>query len=221
MSSPDIDYTPREKRRRDPARVMAFTDAVLAIVITILVLELEPPDLSPGQSLGDALREVRPTFIAFVISFLIVGMYWVWHRDTFSNVRYANRDLVWLNLLFLLPASLIPFAASVIGEYPQNATALHLYGAVLLVLTMVRILLDWYLSRHPSLLWTPRTTGMKRMSTLLAAAPLLIYGLAMAVADALPELSLALYFSLPILYFILVTILKADPKTKDTANDVA
>jgi hypothetical protein len=108
-----------------------------------------------------------------------------------------------------------------IGEYPQNATALHLYGAVLLVLTMVRILLDWYLSRHPSLLWSPRTTRMKRMSTLLAAAPLLIYGLAMAVAGALPELSLALYFSLPILYFILVTILKADPKTKDTANDVA
>jgi uncharacterized membrane protein len=221
MSSPEVDYTPREKRRRDPARVLAFTDAVLAIVITILVLDLEPPDLSAGQSLADALEAMRPTFVAFVISFLITGMYWAWHRDTFANVRYANRDLVWLNLLFLLPASLIPFAASMIGEYPQDTTALHLYGAVLLVLTVMRILMDWYLSRHQWLLWSPRSKRTKRMSTLLAAAPLLVYGFAIALASTLPNLSLLLYFSLPILYFMLVTILKADPRTHETADEVA
>ena len=49
--------------------------------------------------------------MAWIISFLLVGMYWVMHRDLFSRVRHVNRDLVWLNLLFLLPVSLIPFAA--------------------------------------------------------------------------------------------------------------
>jgi uncharacterized membrane protein len=155
-----------------------------------------------------------------VISFLVTGTYWAWHRSTFSNVRFANRDLVWLNLLFLLPASLIPFATGMIGEYPEEATALHLYGTVLLVLTVMRIVMDWYLSRHEWLLWVPRSKRTKRMATLLAAAPLLVYGVAMAVAGSLPELSLALYFSLPILYFILITVLKADPKTHVTADEV-
>lgn len=67
--------TPREKRRSDPDRVLTLTDGVFAIIITILVLDLKVPDLGSGQSLGESLSEMRPTFVAFVISFLLVGLY--------------------------------------------------------------------------------------------------------------------------------------------------
>jgi hypothetical protein len=85
----------------------------------------------------------------------------------------------------------------------------------------MRIIMDWYLSRHQWLLWDARSKQTKRLATLLAAAPVVVFGLAMVVADALPELSLALYFSLPLMYFILVAVLKADPRTHDTADEVA
>ena len=155
---------PTEKRRGDPDRVKTFTDGVFAIIITILVLEIGVPADLPEQSLRDAIGETGPELLAWVISFLVVGMYWVWHRDLFNQVRFVNRDVVWLNLLFMLPAALIPFAASVLGEYHDEATALHLYGAVLIATALLRWLLYAYVMRHPNLLWEAPT--VKRPSYL-------------------------------------------------------
>lgn len=99
---------------------MALTDGVFAIVITILVLELAVPEDLAGQSLRSALDELRPTLLAWVISFLITGMYWASHRDLFAIARSVNRDFVWLKLLFLLPVCLIPFAAAVPAGTPTS-----------------------------------------------------------------------------------------------------
>ena len=122
-----------------------------------------------------------------MISFLIVGMYWAWHRDLFNEVRYVNRDVVWLNLLFMMPAALIPFAASVLGEYHDEPIALHLYGAVLIVTSLLRWLLYGYLMRRPGLLWEPPGTKTRRIGGLLAGAPIVIYVIAMLVASAAPR----------------------------------
>jgi len=215
------DLTPRQQRKLDPDRVLTFTDGVFAIVITILVLELKVPDLGSGHSLTDSLEEMRPTFVSFVISFLIVGMYWAWHRSTFAEVRYIDTSTLWLNLLFLLPVSMIPFAASVLGEYPDEATALHLYGAVLIAATLVRIGLYWYLGRHPALLSEDSSEKARRLGFSLAAAPLVVYAVAMLVADSLPTLSLVLYFAMPLLYLGLVAVLQTAPQTKAAAEDIS
>ena len=107
---------------------MALSDGVFAIMLTLLVLEITvPPNLSQ-QSLRHVLHELGRRVLAWVISFLITGMYWVAHRDLFARVRFVNRDLVRLNLLFLLPVGLIPFASSVLGStrtspWPSTSTA--------------------------------------------------------------------------------------------------
>ena len=209
----------RDQRRGDPDRMLTFSDGVFAIIITILVLDLEVPDLSSGQSLASSLEEMRPTFIAFVISFLMVGMYWVGHRDMFVNVRLVDRDVLWLNLLFLLPVAVIPFAASVLGEYSTQPAALHLYGAVLIVATLMRMVLSWYLFRHPSLLWEAYSKKSRRFGLWLTAGPLAVYAIAVLVAGSLPWLSLALYAALPALYFILITFLRTDSRTRSEAED--
>lgn len=162
----------RAERSGDPDRVKAFTDGVLAIIITILVLEIAVPDNLGEQSLRNALGDTGPTLLAWVISFLITGMYWVWHRDLFAQIRVVNRDVVWLNLLFLLPAALIPFAASVLGEYHDEPTALHVYGAVLIAVNIMRMLLYRYVMRRPGLLWEEPTDRHRRLGMILAAAPL-------------------------------------------------
>jgi uncharacterized membrane protein len=216
-----VDLSPEQQRRLDPSRVLTFTDGVFAIVITILVLDLEVPDLGSGQSLADSLEEMRPTFVSFVISFLIVGMYWAWHRSTFAQVRYIDASLLWINLLYLLPVSMIPFAASVLGEYSDDATALHLYGTVLIAVTLVRIGLYWYLNRHSGLLWEDATKRSYRLGILAAGFPIIVYVVAMLVADSLPTLSLVLYLSVPLLYLGLVAVLQTAPKTKAAAQDLS
>jgi len=214
-------FSPREQRNASPDRLLTFTDGVFAIIITILVLELKVPDLSSGQTLRDALREVRPTFVSFIISFLLVGMYWTWHRSAFAQVRYIDRNVMWLNLIFLLPVAMIPFAASVLGEYSTNPTALHLYGIILIVVTLFRVALDWYLRRHPGLLWQDSSQETRRVTSLTAAAPIVIYSIAVLIADWVPTVSLLLFLAMPLLYFALIAFLKTDPRTQVAAQDLS
>jgi uncharacterized membrane protein len=207
------------ERRGETDRVKAFTDGVIAIIITILVLEIGvPPNLS-DQSLIEALNETWPELVAWVISFLIVGMYWVWHRDLFNQMHVVNRHVVWLNLLFLLPLALVPFAASVLGEYPDEAIGLHVYGAILVVTAFARWVLYAYVTRRPELLYDPPTTRHRQVGGMLAAAPIVVYLVAMLVADAAPRLSLVLYLLVPSLYLLLIAILRRHPSTREEAQD--
>ena len=207
------------ERLGSPDRVVAFSDGVFAIIITILVLEVGVPSDLPEQSLREALDETGATLIAWVISFLLVGMYWVWHRDLFARVQYVNRDVVWLNLLFLLPVSLIPFAAAVLGDYHDEPIALHLYGAALIAASLARVVLYAYVSRRPELLSEPVGARARRLGMAVSAAPIVLYLLAMVLAEPVPSVSLAIYFVVPAAYFVLITVLRDRPATAAGAGD--
>lgn len=209
----------RRLRRGSPDRVAAFTDGVFAIIITILVLEVGVPSNLSEQSLREALDETGSTLVAWVISFLLVGMYWVWHRDLFNRVRAVNRDLVWLNLVFLLPVSLLPFASAVLGEYHDEPIALHLYGFVLIAASLARVGLFSYVSRRPALLWEPMAPRTRRVGIAVSAAPITLYLVAMLLADAAPTVSLVVYFAVPAAYFVLITVLRDRPTTAGDADD--
>ena len=220
-STGNPEISPQEARNVNPDRVVTLTDGVFAIIMTILVLDLEIPGTSDGQPLAESIRDLAPTFSAFVISFLLLGMYWVWHRGTFAQVRYADYRLVWLNLLYLLPLSLIPFAASTLGSHPRDATALQLYGAILVAVTLLRSLLVWYIHRHNGLLWQVPSKKVRRMSTAAAAAPLVLYTIAILVAGSAPVLSKLLYLAVPMIYAAVVLFLKSDARTASAAQDLS
>jgi TMEM175 potassium channel family protein len=191
---------------RSPDRVVFLSDGVFAIVLTILVLEIKVPHDLSHDSFRHALAELRPTLVAWIISFLITAMFWVAHRDIFARVRFVNRDLVWLNLLFLLPAALLPFAASLMGEYPDDRVALQLYGIVAVAVSVMRFAMYWYVVRRPKLLWPQ--SGKRRLEEgfLLSALPVWIYLIAIGVAFASTTASIVLLFSVPVIYFLAVTI---------------
>jgi uncharacterized membrane protein len=220
-AQPDDDESERKRRHAGPDRVVAFTDGVFAIIITLLVLEVAVPADLDDASLRQAISDLWPTLIAWVVSFLLTGMYWVAHRDAFASVRLVTRELVWLNLLFLLPASLIPFAASVLGSYPDEPLALYLFGAVMTSTSLMRIALVLYVLRRPVLLWpSERALDAKHsLKLVLAAAPVAIYGLAMAVTAVAPSVAVALYASVPLLYFLLISVLRRDRRTRATAEE--
>lgn len=208
-----------EERLGSPDRVTALSDGVFAIVITILVLEISVPANLSEASLRTVLDELRPTLVAWVISFLITGMYWVVHRDLFARVRRVDRDLIWLNLLFLLPCCLIPFAASVLGEYPDESVAVHVYVAVLVAAGLMRIVLYRYVMRRPHLRWETRADPRSGLALLIAAAPIPIYLVAGAVAGASTTASVAILFVVPGLYFLLISMLRERATTQAEAEE--
>ena len=196
------------ERLYDPARVLALSDGVFAIIITLLVLEVHVPELTQGHALSEALAELRPSLVAFVISFILAGMYWVGHRDLFALVRRTDRGLVWLNILYLLPLCLLPFGAGLLGRYDKEPVALRIYGLVLVLIAVMRVVIWLYATNRPHLLWWRPDARQRRVGLVLGGFPGLVYLLAFLVARAAPGLSLAIYAGLPVLYFLSITVLR-------------
>jgi uncharacterized membrane protein len=109
-------------------RLEAFSDGVLAIIITIMVLELKVPH---GAELA-ALRPLIPVFLSYVLSFIYVGIYWNNHHHLLHAVRHVNGRILWANLHLLFWLSLIPFVTGWMGENHFAAWPVAFYGAVLL-----------------------------------------------------------------------------------------
>jgi len=111
-------------------RIVFFSDAVIAIAVTLLAVDIKPPDVDVSQ-LFTALTEFSPRFASFAFSFLIIGSFWVGHHITFSYIRDYDYRLVWLNIIFLLFVALTPFASALLGTYQFDGIALVIYSAVI------------------------------------------------------------------------------------------
>src|SRR5262245_18421822 len=122
------------------ARTEAFSDAVFAIVVTLLVLELKVPVLRHHESAADLahhLVELLPKLLSWLISFIIVCKFWLNHHHLLGLARRADYGLAWLNSLFLMGQSFIPFPTALVGEYPTNPLAVSLFGAVFALNTLL------------------------------------------------------------------------------------
>ncbi len=122
-------------------RLEAFSDGVIAIIITIMVLELKPPQ---GTSIAD-LAEVLPGWLRYALSFVYVGIYWVNHHALFERVRKVDGAGLWANLHLLFWMSLIPYVTAWAGEHPMAEVPVALYGVVLLLCSVSFMLLSWRL----------------------------------------------------------------------------
>jgi uncharacterized membrane protein len=196
----------RFERSHDPARLMALSDGVFAIIITLLVLEIHVPDLTGGQQLSDALHEVRPSFVAFLLSFFVVAIAWTGHRDLFAHIRLTDRNLVWLNLLYMLPLSLVPFGAALIATYDRDPVALRMYGFMLLAIALTRLFIWLYATNRPHLLHEPMDRRSRSLGVLLTMVPAAIYVLAILIAERAPTASLVIYAGVIVLYLVSVVV---------------
>jgi uncharacterized membrane protein len=126
-------------------RLEAFSDGVIAIIITIMVLEMKVPH---GADLA-ALRPLIPVFLSYVLSFIYLGIYWNNHHHLFQAVRHINGHVLWANLHLLFWLSLIPFVTGWIGENHIAAVPVALYGTVLLFAAIAYFILTRTLiARH-------------------------------------------------------------------------
>jgi uncharacterized membrane protein len=177
------------------SRLEAFSDGVIAIIITIMVLELKVPH---GTSLSD-LRAVLPVFLAYVLSFLYVGIYWNNHHHLLHAAQRVSGSVLWANLHLLFWLSLIPFTTGWLGENHVESLPAALYGAILFAAGVAYVLLQRALlaaNGADSLLG--RAVGRDRKGI----ASLVLYAIAIAAAFLSPWLACALYLAVALLWFI-------------------
>ena len=133
--------TTASSRTMSKGRLEAFSDGVIAIIITIMVLELQPPH---GTEVAD-LAGVLPGWLRYALSFVYVGIYWVNHHALFDRVAKVDGAALWANLHLLFWMSLIPYVTAWAGENPMAPLPVALYGVVLLLCSVSFMLLAWRL----------------------------------------------------------------------------
>ncbi len=177
------------------ARLEAFSDGVIAVLITILVLELRVP---AGAALDD-LRPVVPVFLSYVLSFVFLGIYWSNHHHLMQAVERVDGRVLWANLHLLFWLSLTPFVTAWMGENRFAPRPVALYGVVLLMagiayFLLVRALLA--LHGPESLLATALGSDLKgRLSVVL-------YALAIPLSFALSWAALAVYVLVAVIWLV-------------------
>ncbi len=142
--------------RSDTTRLEALSDGVVAVAITLLVLDLKVPHVG-DQSLWSALVGQWPAYVAYVTSFLVIGILWVNHHSVFRQIRYATRGLMLINLTLLMLIVAVPFVTSLVADYVTepgiNAkVAMATYNGVALAIAVSMTMLWGYALRRPELL---------------------------------------------------------------------
>ena len=183
------------------ARVGTFSDGVFAIAITLLVLAIRiphPTDADADQGLLALMAKEWRSYLAFFLSFMVVGINWANHRVMFKVFARADHTLIWLNLLYLMVGVVfIPVPTAVLGQWlgsPNNqVVATVFYGVAGTAGSLLFVLLWWY-GAYAARLTSPELSGAQRRALTLAwaPAPLVIAGLTL-IAFASPALSVAGY----------------------------
>jgi uncharacterized membrane protein len=176
-------------------RLEAFSDGVLAIIITIMVLEIKAPEDDSFES----LLHLIPVFLSYVLSFVYVGIYWNNHHHMIQVVKRINGSIMWGNLFLLFWLSLIPFATSWMGDHHFSAVPMSIYGVVLLMCSVAYNLLQNKIIKsegEDSILKRAVEKDIKGKISTLA------YLLAIPLAFVSPWISGFLYISIALLWIV-------------------
>ncbi|VVD69659.1 TMEM175 family protein [Pandoraea soli] len=170
------------------SRLEAFSDGVIAIIITIMVLEMRAPH---GSELSDLLP-VAPTFLTYILSYIYVGLYWNNHHHLFHVVQRVSGSVLWANLHLLFWLSLVPFVTHWLGDNHFTAWPTALYGVVLFMAAVAYYLLT------RALLAVHGAGGNAKLAAAVGRdvkgkLSVVAYALAIGLAFVMPALSLALY----------------------------
>jgi uncharacterized membrane protein len=180
-------------------RLAAFSDGVIAIIITIMVLELKLPETaSHGEVWPSFLEPLAPKLAIYALSFCIVGTMWINHHQLLAAVRRASPQLMWMNLLLLFFMSLIPLATSFLGEHPFLPRAISFYALILALSSLVFSMLRHHLGRMPE--HDRKQTPFRRATLVRSFASTLLYAAAAILAAYAPIAALALTVFVPVMF---------------------
>jgi uncharacterized membrane protein len=179
-------------------RLEAFSDGVLAIVITLLAIELRPPEVEHGQTLASALWNQWPSYLAYVLAFAQIGVIWLNHHRLFEQVRVVDGKLLLLNLNLLMWITLIPFPTAVVADHLRDGgeptrTAVAVFSATLFVTAISFTALHMWITRDDRLVHSLPPRPAVVAARIRFGIGLAAYGLAVGLAFVVPYAALAIH----------------------------
>jgi uncharacterized membrane protein len=162
-------------------RLIAFSDGVIAVAITLLVLDLKLPDGLTDGDLYIAIPALSHALWCYVLSFIVIGLLWMAHHNQFAHIRAVDGVLLWLNLFFLMAVALIPFTTSVMSDH-QTALPTMMYAAVLMAIALLLAAIWAYACRRPALMSADVTPVMHRQGVIDPLLVAAVFALSIGVA---------------------------------------
>ena len=196
----------RRNRGLSRGRLETLTDGVVAIVITLLVIYIEPPPahMTEDQLVAELIK-LTPGFVAYVISFILLCLYWWRHHVIFHYLVRVDKTLMWINLLFLMCVALVPFPTALVTEYlgtKQEEIAVMIYGAIHLLCGLLLYAIWQYAAGKRRLIAEHVSTRViVRTREALAFKPA-VYAFSMVLSLLSIEVALLLYALIPLLHFL-------------------
>ncbi|WFE45845.1 TMEM175 family protein [Verrucosispora sp. WMMD1129] len=206
--------------RSDTSRAIAFSDAVLAIIITLLVVDLRVPDVPPGRLLF-GLLEQWPGYAAYLASYAYVAVVWLNHKSTFNRIKESDRGLHWVNLFVLFSTALLPFPTAVVSKALQEhdqqdqRVAVAFYALIGALLCASWLALFHYLARRKDLLREEVSGRHFPAERVRALVGVILYVAAGLIGYLVAPLAgLAIFVVLPVFYAVTSAGLYQVPLTR-------
>jgi uncharacterized membrane protein len=138
----------RPEADKDRDRIVNFSDGVFAIAITILILDINVPEGLSSEEVSARVLALWPEYLGYVISFLVLAVYWQAHHRVFRHIRRYDSTLVWLNFLFLMAICFLPFPTSLLGKYGGEQASVVIYAADAALASLLLGAVSWYATRE-------------------------------------------------------------------------
>lgn len=205
----------------EASRFQGFTDAVIAIIMTLLVLELRLPHLPSDPTTAEviqALGDIAPKLIAFTVSFFWVAIVWVNHHHVAATVERTNSIFLWLNIIMLFFLALVPFTTGMIGDNPDVPLIVSLYAINDALVAVAWTALVYYTLVRGKLARPTISAKVARKELLRGVSAIALYVVAAVVAMVFTQGALVLYAVIPFLYVapaLMGIDLSADPIDED------
>jgi TMEM175 potassium channel family protein len=163
-------------------RMIVFSDAVMAVAITLLVLDLKLPEGISDAQLPGALQASLHGLGVYALSFVVIGLLWMGHHEQFSYIRRVDTTMLWLNLFFLMTIGLIPFVTSVLSDH-GTVLATSLYAGTLVMTSLLSAAMWWYACRDPQLVGDNVTPSVRRAGLLNVLLTGAVFALSIVIAN--------------------------------------
>ena len=189
----------------DTARLETFADGVMAIAITLLILEVKSHPDVPGSRLAAVLSHDWPSYAAYVVSFLVIGIIWVNHHHMFRLIERTNHAFLMMNVVFLMPIAVLPWPTALVADHLQDSgrtIAAVVYGLVM-ESTAIMFNVVWRYASHGKRLLDPRVSdeAIERANRNYLVGPV-VYGVATLVALVNAWASLAIFAALAVYWLL-------------------
>jgi uncharacterized membrane protein len=189
----------------ETGRLETFADGVIAIAITLLILEVKVPGV-PGKRLGADVLHIWPSYAGYVVSFLTIGVIWVNHHHMFKLIRRTTHAFLMLNVVFLMTIAFLPWPTALVAAYIRDPSGRHVaafvYGVTMVSIAVMFNLVWWYAASRGRLLVSgidPAEIARINRSYLMGP---IVYGIAAAVAPVNAFASLSIYAALAVYWLL-------------------